>query len=99
MTAGGIHDILSKALEVAPGLSESTYLETRVGFRPFTPGFLPVIGALPNYEGIYVANGLGASGLTSGPYLGAELAKLVLEKQTEIDLRSYEVAGALSTEE
>lgn len=98
-TAGGIHDILSKALEVAPGLSESTYLETRVGFRPFTPGFLPVIGALPNYEGIYVANGLGASGLTSGPYLGAELAKLVLEKQTEIDLRSYEVAGALSTEE
>jgi D-amino-acid dehydrogenase len=99
MTAGGIHEILNKALEVAPGLSESTYLETRVGFRPFTPGFLPVIGALPDFEGIYVANGLGASGLTSGPYLGAELAKLVLGKQTEIDISSYDVAGALSTEE
>jgi D-amino-acid dehydrogenase len=98
-TAGGIHEILSKALEVAPGLSESTYLETRVGFRPFTPEFLPVIGALPDYEGIYVANGLGASGLTSGPYLGAELAKLVLGKPTEIDLSSYDVAGALSIEE
>jgi D-amino-acid dehydrogenase len=99
MTAGGIHEILSKALEVAPGLSESTYLETRVGFRPFTPGFLPVIGALPDYDGIYVANGLGASGLTSGPYLGAELAKLVLGKQTELDLSSYDVAGAISSEE
>jgi D-amino-acid dehydrogenase len=98
-TAGGIHEILSKALEVAPGLSESTYLETRVGFRPFTPEFLPVIGALPDYEGIYVANGLGASGLTSGPYLGAELAKLVLGKPTEIDLSSYDVAGAFSIEE
>jgi D-amino-acid dehydrogenase len=99
ITTGGIHDILSKALEVAPGLSAGTYLETRVGFRPVTPGFLPVIGALPDYQGIYLANGLGASGLTSGPYLGMELAKLVLGKQTEIDLSSYDVSGALSTEE
>jgi D-amino-acid dehydrogenase len=99
VTAGGIHEILSKALEVAPGLSPCTYLGTRVGFRPFTPGFLPVIGALPGYQGIYLANGLGASGLTSGPYLGSELAKLVLGKQTEIDPSSYDVAGALLTQE
>jgi D-amino-acid dehydrogenase len=95
VTAGGINEILSKALEVAPGLSNSSVLETRVGFRPFTPGFLPVIGALPQYKGIYVANGLGASGLTSGPYLGAELAKHALGKQTEIDLSCYDVSGAL----
>jgi D-amino-acid dehydrogenase len=95
VTAGGVNEILTKALAIAPGLSDGTLLETRVGFRPFTPGFLPVIGALPNYEGILVANGLGASGLTSGPYLGAELAKLALNKQTEIDLSSYDVSGAL----
>ncbi|MEH7416763.1 FAD-binding oxidoreductase [Neobacillus drentensis] len=95
VTAGGIHEILYKALEVAPGLSDGTYVETRVGFRPFTPGFLPVIGALPGIEGIYVANGLGASGLTSGPYIGAELAKYVLGKPTEIDFSLYDVAGAM----
>lgn len=95
VTAGGINEILGKVLEVAPGLSNSTFQETRVGFRPFTPGFLPVIGALPDYEGIYVANGLGASGLTSGPYLGAELAKLVLGKPTEINLSSYGLSEAI----
>ncbi|WP_160722958.1 NAD(P)/FAD-dependent oxidoreductase [Bacillus sp. USDA818B3_A] len=94
-TAGGIQEILNKALEVAPGLSAGTYLETRVGFRPFTPGFLPVVGELPGYEGIYVANGLGASGLTSGPYIGAELAKRVLGRETEIDFGLYDVAGAI----
>ncbi|MBV7505429.1 FAD-binding oxidoreductase [Bacillus sp. sid0103] len=98
VTAGGMNEILSKALEVAPGLSACTYLETRVGFRPFTPGFLPVIGALQGFEGIYVANGLGASGLTSGPYLGAELAKFVLGNHTEIDPINYNVEGALSPE-
>ncbi|WP_047155145.1 NAD(P)/FAD-dependent oxidoreductase [Aneurinibacillus tyrosinisolvens] len=95
VTAGGLHEVLDKALSVAPGLSNSTMLETRVGFRPFTPGFLPVIGALPNYERLFIANGLGASGLTVGPYLGSELAKLALGKPTEIDLGYYDVAGAL----
>ncbi|WP_028401544.1 NAD(P)/FAD-dependent oxidoreductase [Ectobacillus panaciterrae] len=95
VTAGGLHEIFDKALSVAPGLANSTMLETRVGFRPFTPGFLPVIGALPKYEGLLIANGLGASGLTVGPYLGSELAKLALGKPTEIDLSHYDVAGAL----
>ncbi|MGO0714739.1 NAD(P)/FAD-dependent oxidoreductase [Bacillus subtilis] len=96
VTAGGQHEVLSKALAVAPGLADAAAVETRVGFRPFTPGFLPVVGAVPNVQGLYAANGLGASGLTMGPFLGAELAKLVLGKQTELDLSPYHPAGALA---
>lgn len=95
VTASGLHEIFDKAFMVAPGLANSMVLETRVGFRPFTPGFLPVIGAPLPYQGILIANGLGASGLTVGPYLGAELAKLALGIQTEIDLKLYDVAGAI----
>jgi D-amino-acid dehydrogenase len=95
VTAGGVLEILNKALEVAPGLSNSTVIETRVGFRPYTPDFLPILGPLPNYEGIIIANGLGASGLTVGPYLGAQLAKLALGKNIEIDILNYNVASAL----
>ncbi len=95
VTAGGLHEIFDKALAVAPGLANSTMLETRVGFRPFTPGFLPVIGALPGYKRLLVANGLGASGLTAGPYLGAELARLALGQPTELDLSPYDVGGAI----
>ncbi|TLS36770.1 NAD(P)/FAD-dependent oxidoreductase [Pseudalkalibacillus caeni] len=95
VTAGGLHEIFSKALGVAPGLANATILETRVGFRPFTPGFLPVFGQLPEWEGILVGNGLGASGLTSGPFLGSELAKLALGKETELDPGDYYIAGAI----
>jgi D-amino-acid dehydrogenase len=95
VTAGGIHEILSKGLHVAPGLMNATMVETRVGFRPFTPGFLPVFGVLPGYESVLVANGLGASGLTSGPYLGAELAKLALGLQPELDLNNYDLTTAI----
>jgi D-amino-acid dehydrogenase len=90
-----LHEVLDNALIVAPGLANYIHLETRVVFRPYTLGFLLVFGALPGFEGIYVANGLGASGLTAGPYLGSELAKLVLGKPTELDPFDYDVAGAI----
>lgn len=95
VTAGGLQEVLNKAIAVAPGLLNSTFVETRVGFRPFTPDFLPVIGEIPGFTGLFFANGLGASGLTVGPYLGAQLAKLALGKEVEIDLSLYDVSKAI----
>lgn len=95
VTAGGLHEVFNKALMYAPELAESSFLEARVGFRPFTPGFLPVIGALPGWKGIFVGNGLGASGLTMGPYIGCQLAKLALGLEIDIALEDYKVEGAI----
>src|SRR5690625_848063 len=97
ITAGGVHEILNQALKIAPGLSNSTYIETRVGFRPFTPGSIPIIGPLPNYDGVLLANGLGASGLTTGPFVGTQLAKLALDQPLDIQLENYDVTQALKT--
>lgn len=95
ITAGGMHEVLSKGLAVAPGLAGCSLLEARAGFRPFTPGFLPVIGAVPGWEGLLAANGLGASGLTVGPYLGLQLAKLALGHRLDIELEDYTLATAI----
>lgn len=95
MTAGGMQEVFDKALTTAPGLANSTFTEARVGFRPFTPGFLPIIGPLPEWEGIIVANGLGASGLTMGPYIGSQLANLALGRELDIKLENYDVKGAI----
>ncbi|MDS9470764.1 FAD-binding oxidoreductase [Sporosarcina pasteurii] len=96
VTAGGLHEILNKALQVAPGLNSATYKEARVGFRPVTPNFMPIIGEVPNMTGLFLANGLGSSGLTVGPYLGGQLAKLALGQQVEIDLDLYRVDLAMT---
>ncbi len=95
LTAGGVQEVIGKALDIAPGLSDSTFLEARVGFRPFTPGFLPIIGPFPGWDGLVIANGLGASGLTMGPYIGYQLAKLALELPLDIDLELYDVRSAI----
>ncbi|RHW40312.1 FAD-binding oxidoreductase [Neobacillus notoginsengisoli] len=95
ITAGGLREVLGKALISAPGLADAAFTEARVGYRPYTPGFLPVVGAVPGYSNLLFANGLGASGLTVGPFLGAQLAKLALGQELEIDLGLYSVEGAI----
>ncbi|MCZ1268058.1 NAD(P)/FAD-dependent oxidoreductase [Paenibacillus tundrae] len=95
VTAGGMQEILNKGLELAPGLADSTFQEVRVGFRPFTPGFLPVMGAVPGWEGLITANGLGASGLTMGPFIGSQLAKLALGMKLDIDIQPYDLGKAM----
>jgi D-amino-acid dehydrogenase len=95
ITPGGMHEILSKSLTLAPDLADSTFQEVRVGFRPYTADFLPVIGALPDWEGLLAVNGLGASGLTMGPYIGVQLAKLALGMELDIDLTDYDIRKAI----
>ncbi|WP_182200610.1 NAD(P)/FAD-dependent oxidoreductase [Paraliobacillus salinarum] len=95
VTPIGLQEILNKSLDIAPGLAQSTVLETRVGFRPSTPGFLPVIGQIPGFDQLFTANGLGSSGLTTGPFLGQQLASLVLGESMLIDPNDYPVAGAI----
>ena len=89
VTMSAVHELLNKALTVSPGLSNATYVGTKVGFRPFTKGSLPAIGHVPGFDNVWLANGLGASGLTSGPFVGAELAKAILKESTHIQLEKY----------
>lgn len=98
VTVAGVYEILEQAQVIAPALKESSILDTRVGFRPFTPGFLPVIGKLPGYSNGLLSNGLGSSGLTMGPFLGQQLAKLATDCPLDIPLEDYNVTTAILSE-
>lgn len=88
-SAGGIREVLDKALTTAPGLSHAEWLGAKVGVRPFTPGFLPIAGETAACKGLYVINGLGASGLTAGPVLGKLIAQLCMDEETDLDMSPY----------
>jgi D-amino-acid dehydrogenase len=90
VTPGGLAEILGEALAVAPGLASGTYLETRVGFRPLGPDIRPLLGPVPGTEGLVIATGLGASGLTMGPYVGAIAARAALGLPSPIDLGPFD---------
>jgi D-amino-acid dehydrogenase len=89
VTAGGLDEVLTEALTVAPGLAAASHLETRVGLRPAGPDNLPLLGPA-GIDGLVVATGLGASGLTLGPLTGATAALTALGADQPIDLTPFD---------
>lgn len=97
VTAAGQAELLSKTLRRAPGLGPTTVVETRVGFRPFVPDRLPVLGQVPGRDNMWLATGLGASGLTLGPYAGAAVADMACGEHPPHDMAPYEPARLIGS--
>ena len=91
-TAAGVSEILDEALRVAPGLGLARIGEIRVGLRPSTPDLLPVLGAIPRWENIFLATGHGASGLQLGPFSGKIIAEMMLDISPQIDIAAFNIA-------
>jgi D-amino-acid dehydrogenase len=89
ITAGGLAEVLNAGLAVAPGLITAAMIETRIGFRPAGPGIRPMLGRVAGIDGLLIGSGLGAGGLTLGPYAGAQLAAATLGLPTELDLAPF----------
>lgn len=88
-TAGGIHEVLSEGLRVAPGLADGTVSEIRVGLRPFSADGLPLIGEIVDHPGFYVCTGHGPSGLQLGPYSGISVARSIMGHAPDIDMSPF----------
>lgn len=97
VTAGGVHYILDQALQIAPLLAGCAITEMRVGFRPFTFNHLPVFGTVPLFDRLLIANGLGASGLTTGPFIGKQLAKMINGEKPDLPVDDYKVEQILKS--
>jgi D-amino-acid dehydrogenase len=65
-------------------------VEAWAGLRPSTPDGLPLIGALPGLDRIYVASGHGMLGVTLAPATAALLAPLVLEGRAAPELAPFD---------
>ncbi|MEU8147825.1 FAD-dependent oxidoreductase [Nonomuraea sp. NPDC048901] len=87
VTLGGIHEVLAAGLRLAPGLDDARVVETRVGLRPVYGAGTALIDRLT--DRVVVATGLGAYGLTAGPFTGQIAAALALGETPPIDISPY----------
>ena len=88
-TAGGLHEVLTAGLRIAPGLANATHIETRVGLRPAAPTVRPLLGRVRDIDGLTIGNGLGSSGLTIGPVAGRQLALVASHQATDTPIDAF----------
>lgn len=90
-TVGGLQSVFDHAMSVAPGLTQGTVREIRIGLRPLSADGLPYLGMAPGYDNLVLATGHGPSGLQLGPYSGKVAAQLVLGKTVTSNLVPFAV--------
>ncbi len=80
LTAGGVAQVIAQGLTLVPALADATWIEARVGLRPASHDGFPYLGPVPGVDGLWVATGMGPSGLTFGPYCGSVIAEHALAR-------------------
>ena len=70
-------------------------VEAWAGLRPATPDGLPLIGALPGLDGVFLATGHGMLGVTLAPATADLLAPLVLDGHAAPELAPFDPARRL----
>lgn len=95
-TVEGVQEVVTEALAVAPSLAKGTIQEVRIGFRPMGPDILPLLGKVDRLKSVILATGLGASGLTMGPYVGRLAASIVKGEELNLDLDAYHPGRAIT---
>ncbi len=66
-------------------ISQEDIHQIRVGTRAYTSDFSPFFGEVQDLDNLYVASGLGSSGLTTGPVIGKTLADWILGEETAFE--------------
>ena len=81
-------ELLSRAVDVFPGLGDAELVQQLAGSRPLSPDGKPMIGPIPGWEGIYLATGHTTKGIHLGPVTGRIIADYVTHggPQSPVDL-------------
>ena len=82
-----------------PDLSTAKSFSERVGTRAYTSDFSPFFGEVPELKNVFVASGLGSSGLTTGPLIGKNLVDLVMNRPGNLDSADYPVANYIKKQD
>ena len=90
-TEGAKAELLQRAVDVFPDLERAELVQQLAGSRPLSPDRLPIIGAVPGWQGIMLATGHTTKGIHLGPITGKLIAETITEgsPQTDIDLSGF----------
>ena len=77
-TARGLASLRRMANDLVPPLSYGTQVDAWAALRPGSPDSFPILGAVPGWEGLWVASGHFRNGILLSPVTGQLMARSLL---------------------
>jgi glycine oxidase len=88
-TVQGQQRLRRGACELVPSLSYGEIASSWAGLRPGSADGLPILGAVPGWDGLSVAGGHYRNGILLAPITGRLMAQRITEGKTEVSLEPF----------
>lgn len=90
--------IMAGILALSPSLESAEIVQHTACLRPVTSDEMPILGAMPGYEGLFSANGAGKKGILLSPVMGRMVAGAITGEVGRDPIPSEFDAGRFSYE-
>ena len=77
VTADGMLTVMANAVSLLPVLKDATFVSARAGVRPASADDVPIMGPVPDWEGLSVASGHDHAGIMLSPGTGRLMAEYI----------------------
>ncbi len=84
----GVKQMIDAAVAIVPELSQSTFVQTWVGLRPYYKKG-PCLGFLPGYDNVVIASGHYKNGILLAPVTGKLIAELLTIGKTSLSIEPF----------
>ncbi len=81
--------LVLRGTRMMPELEWQQMLLQTACMRPVTPDGDPILGKVPDKEGLFIASGTGGQGILLAPVIGRAMADLISIGKTEIDIVQF----------
>ena len=82
-------DIMQRVARIAPAVVDAPIKDVTACLRPYSTDDKPIIGAVPGYDGLYLATGHAFKGVTLALTTGRNLAQLMVEGHSDFPLDEF----------
>ncbi len=80
--------IMASLLKMLPPMRDAQLVQQTACLRPLASDGLPVLGAVPGWEGVYLATGAGRKGILLGPAMARIITDLLTSGKTDIPIEA-----------
>jgi glycine oxidase len=89
VTVDGMATVLELVREILPAVRDAEVIGAGAGLRPGSADGLPILGAAPDTEGLFIATGHYRNGVLMSLITGRLMADLILGRQPSMELAPY----------
>jgi glycine oxidase len=82
-------EVMDGLLTMVPGLADARLVKQTACLRPISGDGLPVIGALPGWEGVTVCTGAGRKGILLGPAMAEMAVELLTGSRSNAEYSAF----------